>query len=129
HMEVIAKERRNDLKLWYQAAKGGLTKELAEKILGDFRASTDFPAAHFYPELMKIYPNAKFVLSIRDPKRWVVSVRSTIAELRSVQLKIPKPVDWLLGMSSSVPVIDLILEQRLGFRFDMSEQEMIAAYE
>jgi hypothetical protein len=39
---------------------------------------TDFPAACFGPELISAYPEAKVVLTTRDPDAWVESVRSTL---------------------------------------------------
>ena len=34
------------------------------------RATVDFPAANFYGELAEAYPEAKVVLTVRDPQRW-----------------------------------------------------------
>ena len=39
---------------------------------------TDFPAACFGPELISAYPEAKVILTTRDPDAWVESVRSTL---------------------------------------------------
>jgi hypothetical protein len=33
-------------------------------------ASCDFPTAAFYKELVELYPNAKFILTLRDPEAW-----------------------------------------------------------
>jgi hypothetical protein len=38
----------------------------------------DWPAAAFYKELMKVYPDAKVLLSIRDPEKWYESTKETI---------------------------------------------------
>jgi hypothetical protein len=43
-----------------------------------FQAVTDFPAACFGPELVAAYPEAKVILTTRDPDAWVESVRSTL---------------------------------------------------
>jgi len=42
------------------------------------RAVTDFPAACFGPDLIAAYPEAKVILTTRDPDAWVESVRSTL---------------------------------------------------
>jgi len=39
---------------------------------------TDFPAACFGPELIAAYPDAKVVLTTRDPDAWVESIRATL---------------------------------------------------
>ena len=54
-----------------------------EGLLGDYRAAVDWPACTFYGELMERYPDAKVLLSVRDPERWYESVRNTIFELSS----------------------------------------------
>ena len=38
----------------------------------------DWPRAAFYKEIMKAYPEAKVLLSVRDPERWYESTRNTI---------------------------------------------------
>eukprot|EP00812_Abedinium_dasypus_P008821 NODE_2554_length_915_cov_284.801163.p1 GENE.NODE_2554_length_915_cov_284.801163~~NODE_2554_length_915_cov_284.801163.p1 ORF type:complete len:251 (+),score=74.33 NODE_2554_length_915_cov_284.801163:88-753(+) len=45
---------------------------------GGYRAAVDFPASAVYDTLMEKYPKAKVVLSVRDAKGWVKSVRETI---------------------------------------------------
>ena len=50
-------------------------------LLGAYEATVDWPACAFYAELMERYPDAKVLLSVRDPERWYQSTRSTIYEL------------------------------------------------
>src|SRR3712207_2349159 len=52
-----------------------------DAILGGYEAAVDWPACTFYAELMERYPDAKVLLSVRDPERWYESTRSTIYEL------------------------------------------------
>jgi hypothetical protein len=52
-----------------------------EGVLGDYGATVDWPACTFYEDLMERYPEAKVLLSVRDPERWYESTRSTIYEL------------------------------------------------
>ena len=58
-------------------------RELAdwEGVLGVYEATMDWPACTFYGELMERHPDAKVILSVRDPERWYESVRNTIYEL------------------------------------------------
>lgn len=44
----------------------------------DFKATCDFPSAPYWKEILRQYPNAKVVLTIRDPESWVKSCMSTI---------------------------------------------------
>ncbi|MDQ3603237.1 MAG: sulfotransferase family protein [Actinomycetota bacterium] len=52
-----------------------------EGVLGVYEAAVDWPACTFYEELMERHPDAKVILSVRDPERWYESVRNTIYEL------------------------------------------------
>lgn len=47
-------------------------------IFKGYQASVDWPACAFYKEQMQVYPNAKVLLSVRDPEKWYESVASTI---------------------------------------------------
>jgi hypothetical protein len=50
-----------------------------------FRAAVDWPACHFWRELSAHYPQAKVILTVRDPERWYQSVHDTLYQI----LKIP----------------------------------------
>jgi hypothetical protein len=49
-----------------------------DDVLGRYRASVDWPSCHFYAELAARYPDAKVVLTERDPDRWYRSACDTI---------------------------------------------------
>ena len=44
------------------------------RVYDDVDAVTDLPAAHFYKEILKAYPNSKTILTIRDEDSWFNSV-------------------------------------------------------
>lgn len=52
------------------------------RVLGRHRATVDWPGAFFWRELAAAYPEAKVVLSVRDPERWYDSAHGTIYGLR-----------------------------------------------
>ena len=52
--------------------------------LGGYRATVDWPACSFYAELMELHPDAKVLLSVRDPERWYESARGTIYKSRRI---------------------------------------------
>jgi len=62
-------------KLWEQAAAGEADWG---SIFEDFTATVDFPACTSYAALAEYYPDAKVVLTVRDPEKWFASVQSTI---------------------------------------------------
>ena len=60
---------------WNAALTG---EQCWDAIFDGFRATVDFPAAVAYKELMQHYPDAKVILSVRDPSKWAASVMETI---------------------------------------------------
>jgi hypothetical protein len=49
-----------------------------EELFHGYQATVDWPGAAFYKDLMKAYPEAKVLLSIREPERWYESTRNTL---------------------------------------------------
>lgn len=43
-----------------------------------YQAAVDWPSCNFWREQMAYYPDAKVILSLRDPERWYNSVMNTI---------------------------------------------------
>lgn len=64
----------------WEAARRG-EKVDWDRVLGDYEATVDWPGCTFYEDLMRRYPDAKVLLSVRDPERWYRSTRDTIYEL------------------------------------------------
>ena len=54
-----------------------------EAVVSDFDAVSDVPIVIFTPELLAAYPDAKVILTTRDPQKWVESMRSTIWQAQS----------------------------------------------
>jgi hypothetical protein len=52
-----------------------------DDLLGGYEAAVDWPACTFYETLMDKDPEAKVILTVRDPRRWYESVRNTIFAL------------------------------------------------
>src|SRR5262245_2045674 len=61
--------------LWERAAEGNPDWDT---ILAGYQSTTDFPACTYWRELMNHYPEAKVVLTVRDPQSWYESVHATI---------------------------------------------------
>ncbi|HEY5049049.1 MAG TPA: sulfotransferase [Rhizomicrobium sp.] len=62
--------------LWHQASLGNMPDW--DKLFDGYAAAVDFPASVFWPELMKAYPDALVLLSVRDPDAWWQSASETI---------------------------------------------------
>jgi hypothetical protein len=61
--------------LWRGALEG---RHDWDQILDGFQSCVDWPTSFYYRELVEAYPDAKVVLSVRDPLRWEQSMRQTI---------------------------------------------------
>ena len=49
-----------------------------EKLYEGYRATVDWPSCNLWETHAKLYPNAKVILSLRDPVAWHTSVMNTI---------------------------------------------------
>jgi hypothetical protein len=65
--------------LWKRALAG---EDVWDELLGDFNSTVDWPGGFFYKELADKYPDAKVLLSWRDPERWEASMRQTVWAFR-----------------------------------------------
>ena len=75
---------------WYDAAVG---REVDwHELLAGYRASVDWPSCAFWRELSDAFPNAKILLSVRDPERWYESVYETIYRVISTAKQSDDPV-------------------------------------
>lgn len=79
------------ISLWHDIAQGKPADW--KEIFQGYQATVDWPACEFYKELMEVYPDAKVLLSIRDPERWYESVRETIYQLNGT---LPFWARWFL---------------------------------
>jgi len=48
-----------------------------EEVFAGYRSTVDFPGTAFWRELVDAYPEAKVILTVRDPQEWYASVRET----------------------------------------------------
>jgi hypothetical protein len=75
HMiEVFQDEQQQQY--WHDAAFGKTMNW--DDVFEGFAASVDFPSCAYYEQLMAYYPEAKVVLSLRDPDSWFASATNTI---------------------------------------------------
>ncbi len=104
-----------------------------EGVFSGYEATVDWPGCIFYEELMEAFPDAKVLLSIRDPQHWFDSAQSTIARGPSFA---SSPLRSLLFRSAGFVVPSLrrvpsmarkvIVERSFGGRFDDRAQAVEA---
>src|SRR5690349_1451752 len=74
---------------WQAAVDGTLTSW--EPILGNYNSTCDWPACTYYEELMALNPDAKVILTVRDPEKWYESALATIYPFSANQEELVDP--------------------------------------
>jgi hypothetical protein len=80
--------------LWDSAARGE-TVDWRE-IFAGYQSTVDWPGCTFYKELMQTYPDAKVLLTVRDPEKWYESAQNTIYQVTN-RMQTP-PIRLLLRL-------------------------------
>ncbi len=75
HMIEVAKDP-DHIEFWVQAHREGGAKW--DLVFADYQAAVDWPSCNFWENQLECYPDAKVILSVRDPERWYASVMDTI---------------------------------------------------
>ena len=95
--------------LWSRAADGAEMDW--DALFEGYSATVDWPACSFWRELAERWPEAKVLLSLRDPEDWYDSVRQTIYRAMTGEMK-AMPSDHV-AMTRK-----LVLEQTFDGRFE-----------
>jgi hypothetical protein len=121
HMYEL-RERPGDVERWERATAGQPLDW--EAVFGEFRATVDWPAASFWPELAGAYPDAPVLLSCRSSaEAWWASMENTIVAL----LREPLPEDDP-QLARQRRMTMAILSRRLDERW-WERDRALAAYE
>ncbi len=120
--------QNNHAKFWIKVADG--EEYSFEEVFGPkkYKASCDFPSAIYWREQLERYPNAKVILTARDPESWYKSCSDTIFRVMpngphsSFGVRMAM---WVMGahheMLSKVIVRDY-------FHNDMSKENVLKCY-
>lgn len=78
HMfEVLARPER--MSSWSDALDG---REIDwEDVFAGYRSTVDWPGTAFWRELTEAYPEAKVILTVRDPEKWYESTYNTLYQI------------------------------------------------
>jgi hypothetical protein len=103
-MEVMA--RPDHVAMWHGLAFG---KPIDWDVLfAEFAATVDWPACTFWRELADHYPDAKVLLSVRDPEAWWRSMNDTIYQAMTITLsdRMPPVMKQQLEMARKLVATD-----------------------
>ena len=88
HMMELDIERDEDL-AWSALHRGESVD--FDTLFAGYQASVDWPSCNFWREQLEHYPQAKVILSERDPQRWYESVMNTIYPSSRAMLGVQDP--------------------------------------
>ena len=94
---------------WLAATRGEPTDW--RELLSGYQATLDWPGCSFYKELMAAYPDAKVLLTVRDPESWYASAHETIYQ--SNQMNPPPSMQNFITM-----VKELLWQRDFGGKFE-----------
>ena len=80
HMIEVMKNPSH-MRQWTNIIEGGHADW--EALFKGYQSVVDWPASAYYKELLSSYPNAKVILTVRDPERWYESILSTIYQVNN----------------------------------------------
>ena len=86
---------------WLRVARGEAPDWTS--LFSGYGATTDWPAAHYYRELAAAFPDARFVLTVRDAGSWYRSMATTLERLREL---VPA---WVPGLRGFAELTDRII--------------------
>ena len=81
HMREVV-SRPSHIKLWYDISRG--EHPSWNRLFSGFNSAVDFPVCLFYKQLINIFPEAKFILTLRDFDTWYISTANTIYKVPSI---------------------------------------------
>lgn len=76
HHMFEVRDNPEQLPAWEAAARGEAVNW--DAMFEGYRAQVDWPGAAYWRQLADFYPDAKVILSVRDPHAWFNSVQATI---------------------------------------------------
>lgn len=99
HMEEVMINAPTQIPLWSTAADGNPDWET---IYDGYESAVDWPTARFFRELSIAYPDAKFILTDRNPQTWAQSFAATIYKLLAGADQAPEKMRPWLDMGEKI---------------------------
>lgn len=89
--------------LWSQALEQKWSGQPIDwrPLLAGYRAVVDWPGAYFWRELVRAHPDARVILTVREPERWYASSRRTIFRVRDL----PERSAWACKLLTALAVV------------------------
>jgi hypothetical protein len=119
HMEEILLNAPVQFPLWLGALQPNPNWPA---IYAGYNSAVDWPTAGFTSELVKAYPDAKFVLTVRSPESWAESFGETIYKLLQGRDQAPPHMQPWIDWAAAVI-------KKTGFPAGLDRAGLIKAFE
>ena len=132
HMAEMFLNKNDDINFWLKVAEGK-NYDLDDVFNGEikFKSSCDYPSAKFWKEQLIRYPNAKVILSIRDPEKWYASCSETIFQEIPGYPEMKFGIRVALAFGYPLPNFNKLLYQittKDSFHNDFSKQNILKCF-
>jgi hypothetical protein len=84
---------------WVDILQGSTPKW--ETVFHGYQAAVDWPVAAYYRDLISVYPEAKVILTVRDPESWHRSIMTTFYQARR---------GFVMRLTRALPVLHRFLD-------------------
>jgi len=100
-------------------------------LLEGWRSGVDWPLSFFWRELAQAHPDAKIVLTVRDPHRWYASMLATIFEVTRKACAEDEDARVSVEFRRIMPLLDRMWRASFGAPLGSvpSEEVAVAAFE
>ena len=131
HMTEVFKQK--DQSHWLEFSGNPSKRKLLHSILGEngYISTCDFPSSPYWKEQLALYPDAKVILTARDPEKWYQSCINTIFlmcynyPMSSLGIKL---CYWFRIMPGSFrDMLHAIIDKR-SFHEDWNKENVIQCY-
>ncbi|WP_182703755.1 sulfotransferase family protein [Thermomonospora cellulosilytica] len=112
---------------WLAVGEGGTPDW--EHVFEGYRSAVDWPAGFYWRELAEAYPQAKVLLTVRDPHRWFASMHTIMDAARQT---IPPDVQGPLKVMGDLrPMLDRMWTRTFGAPVDQppGEEKAVEVFE
>ena len=118
HMEEVDARSAQQVAVWESAARGEI--DLRQAYAG-YHAAVDWPTAAFAVELYAAFPDAKFILTVRDPEKWYKSFSETIYPF------VQPAADFEADLLPFVAMVKSVM-RKTGFQVPATKDEILSTY-
>ena len=125
HMRAVV-SRPSHIKLWYDISRGEHPNW--NRLFSGFNSAVDFPVSLFYKQLINQFPDAKFILTLREFDKWYISTVNTIYKVPNILPDWFKMVVYPIRMFIAMQV-NLIWVDLFKNKFSDRESAKLVYYE